>query len=109
MNIPDPAVYAALPLLGGAAVWIARQFVTQTAGPRGDVGPRGLTGQDAPPMTIRDYRQVAAVMKDELNGRYMLATEARERFAALEEKVDEAKREFIERLERFEERMRLHK
>ena len=108
MQVPDAGVYAVLPLMTGAAVWGLTQFVRQVVGPKGDTGPRGKPGADAPALTVkeiaevireelkgdaqrltvRDYKEFAEVLRAELNGRYMMAGEARERFAAIEEKLD---------------------
>lgn len=85
MNIPDPAVYALLPTLGGMAVWIGTAFI------------KSVTGTSAPvpaipnipvSMTVRDYQQISELLKKELNGRYMFAEEARNRFDAIEHKLD---------------------
>ena len=88
MNVPDGAVYAALPTLGAAAVWIATSFIKQVAGPRGERGDRGDAGRDAPELTVRDYQLISETLVKELNGRYMIADEARGRFMALEAKMD---------------------
>ena len=99
MNVPDGAVYAALPLMGAAAVWIATQFVRQVAGPRGE---QGAPGHDAPEMTVRDFQLIADELVKRLNGRYMLADEARGRFMALEAKIDEHAKETRRVLARLE-------
>ena len=88
MQVPDAGVYAVLPMTGAFAVWGLTQFVRQVVGPKGDTGPRGQPGADAQRLTVRDYKEVAEVLRAELNGRYMMAGEARERFAAIEEKLD---------------------
>jgi hypothetical protein len=55
-------------------------------------------------MTVRDYQQMADILKQELNGRYMMADEARLRFDKLNEKVDTHASQvsrFIEKVESF--------
>jgi hypothetical protein len=83
--VPDGAVWAALPLMGAMGVWSLRSLIVQVAWPKGD---RGETGRDGPAMTVRDYREISDVLRKELNGRYMMADEARERFTTLEQKLD---------------------
>ena len=95
MNVPDAAVYAALPMIGGFAVWVAGRFVNQIAGPKGEPG---MPGRDAPELTVRDYQLISETLVKELNGRYMIADEARGRFMSLEAKIekhgDEMRRAF---------------
>jgi hypothetical protein len=92
MVVPDAAVYAALPLMGGALVWGGRQFVLSVMGKKID--------NEAPTdeISIRTYRKLCDMFKLELNGRYMAADEARSRF-------EEIERKSRERFERIEERL----
>lgn len=88
MNIPDPAVYATLPMFGGMVVWIGTQFVKSvTRGDTGAAGPQGIPGATMA-MTVRDYQQISDLMKQELNGRYMFADESRKRFDMVDHKID---------------------
>lgn len=80
MNVPDPAVYAALPVIGGAFIWIARQFIL-------DVLSRSRP-RTAPQMSLGDFGQLADALKRELNGRYMFAEEARDKFNGLEMRLE---------------------
>jgi hypothetical protein len=83
MVVPDAAVYAALPLLGGVAVWVGKQFVSSVK-----------LGTGTPPdeMSVKVYRQLAHMFRSELeshfDNRYMFADEARQRFTDLEQKLD---------------------
>ena len=84
MNVPDAAVYAALPMIGGFAVWVAGRFVKQVAGPQGERGEPG-----SHEVTVRDYKLISEELVKQLNGRYMLADEARGRFMRVEAKIDQ--------------------
>ena len=96
MNIPDPVVYVSIPSTIAGLIWAGRQFVYQTVGKQGnqgiqgDQGPEGPPGHDAFDMTVRDYKILSEQLVKELNGRYMLANESRERFMALEGKIDDS-------------------
>jgi hypothetical protein len=83
MNIPDPMVYASIPLMGTALVWLGRQFVLSVS-PK----PKGLKAGTMPDITVRTYQQISSLMKQELDGVYMPAKETRERFDALERKFE---------------------
>jgi hypothetical protein len=86
MQVPDAAVYACVPTLAGCLLWIGRQFVMDVISSR---GPRGEKGDPGPGMTVRDYKEFSSFLIGQLNGRYLMAGEARERFAALESKLDD--------------------
>jgi hypothetical protein len=89
MNIPDPMVYASLPILGGAAVWIGQQFVQSVIfRNRDDPKTSPERRERLSAMTVQDYRQISELLKQELNGRYMFAKEARERFGGIENKIE---------------------
>jgi hypothetical protein len=88
MNVPDAAVYAALPMIGGFAVWVAGRFVKQVAGPQGERGERGEAGRVSPELTVRDFQLIADELDKRLNVKYMLADEARGRFMSLEAKIE---------------------
>lgn len=94
MTVPDPLVYASIPLLGGAVVWIGQQFVQSVIlRNRATADPERAIAPPAPPLlapqlTVESYRQIAELMKQELNGRYMFAKEARDRFGSVETKID---------------------
>ena len=87
VNVPDPAVYGSIPVVAGALLWIGRQFVVATVGQAGPKGDKGATG-DPGSMSVRDYRQLSDYLIERLNGRYLLATDARERFDAIDRKLD---------------------
>ena len=90
VNVPDPAVYASIPVVAGSLLWIGRQFVVATVeqvGPKGDVGAKGATG-DPGEMTVDNYRKFSDFLIERLNGRYLLATDARERFDKIDSKLD---------------------
>lgn len=110
MTIPDQLFYACIGPAAGAVVWWARQFVISSisrwrqegSGPA-DISPaRGAASSAG--MTVRDYQQIRELMVKELNGRYMLAKEARERFDALAEKIEDVRRLLEERLTKERER-----
>lgn len=83
MTVPDPAFYASLPAIGGMIVWIARQFVIANA-----KSSSGEFESIAPSLTVRGYKEIAELLTKELNGRYMLAGEARDKFKELGSKID---------------------
>jgi hypothetical protein len=85
MTIPDPAVYASIPTALCFGVWSVRQLIKSVKGETGARGPRGIEGSA---MTVRDYKQLADLLKEELNGRYMMAPEARDKFEDVKERVD---------------------
>ncbi len=98
MTIPDPAVYSALPVVAGALLWAAKAFVSDVINRTRRRTTTTTTVTTAPPlppasthveMTLGDFRQIADLLKAELNGRYMFAAEAREKFSELGDKLDE--------------------
>ncbi len=88
MQIPDPAIYASLPVLGAACVWVGRQFVVTNARRLREPAIRVAAPLDVP-MSLREYKDVSDLLKQELNGRYMAASEARDRFAQVERKIED--------------------
>lgn len=98
MNIPDAEVYSALPVIGGGLLWAAKAFVTDIIDRtkrRTTTTTTTISAPAAPPhvphveMTLGDFRQVADLLKDELNGRYMFAKEAREKFDEIRSSIQE--------------------
>lgn len=85
MNVPDPAVWASIPIVAGSLLWAAKQFVTSTVNEKGDKGEKGDTGEG---LTVKGYKELSELLISRLNGRYMMASESREKFAALEGKLD---------------------
>ena len=83
MFIPDPAVYAALPILASGVTWAAKAFIDSRA--RRRISP----GTNHVELTLGDFQQIADLLKRELNGRYMFANEARQKFDELANKMDE--------------------
>lgn len=81
MNIPDPAVYASIPVVGAAAVWIGRQFVQSVLR---NSRPGGRTVE----MNVGEYKQLSELLTQTLNGRYMAATEARDRFSRIDRNIE---------------------
>jgi hypothetical protein len=81
MMIPDQFVYASIPVVAGGALWIGRQFVRS-------VDSDAHTEEDQPvpttELSLRDYQQLSEVLKQELDTRYMLASEMRNWFARIE-------------------------
>ncbi len=91
MTIPDTAVYAILPIAAAAALWAAKAFVDERTRRRTTTTTVTTTQPQAPAhveLTIGDFRQIADLLKAELNGRYMFANEAREKFDELGERLD---------------------
>ncbi len=68
-------------------MWAAKAFVSQVAGPRGDKGDTGQPGSMAE-LSVRDYKEITDVLRRELNGRYMMAEEARDRFSAIDKRLE---------------------
>ena len=103
MVVPDSAAWALVATnAGGIFVWALRSFINQEAGPKGSTGNTGAPGKDAPEITIRVYKQLADLLISQLNGRYMMADEARHRLQTLEVKLDvqgESLNKLIERLD----------
>lgn len=95
MTIPDPLVYASIvPLLGATAKvgqWFVQDVIRQKK-----TNDRSNAAIDQRParaeMTISEFRPIADLLKDELNGRYMMAQEARDKFAAIDAKLVEVDR-----------------
>lgn len=98
MNIPDAEVYSALPVIAGGLLWTAKAFVTDIIDrtKRRTTTTTTVTSAPAPPptasthveLTLGDFRQIAELLKAELNGRYMFAAEARQKFDELGAKLD---------------------
>lgn len=88
MNVPDWAVGSSIPVLAGSLAWGARQFVLSVVTKRGPQGTQGEPGPAGPEMTVRAFNQLADLLTQRLNGRYMLAIEARERFDRIETLID---------------------
>ncbi len=88
MALNDAMVGACVPLVVGFGVWIAKQFIHQEVerGPRGDPGPPGEPGLG---MSVRNFKEFADFLIQQLNGRYLLAEEFRLRHSQLEMKVDD--------------------
>jgi len=84
----DTMVGACIPLAIGFGVWVAKQFVKQEVGAQGEHGEKGDKG-DPGDMSVKQFQSLCKYLVTELNGRYMLAEEARERFDKLERRVNE--------------------
>jgi hypothetical protein len=92
VQVPDPFVYAAVPLIGGFLLWCLRQFIVSTGkqgiqGDTGPPGPQGAKGVDG--MSVRDFKEFSRLLCTEMNGRYLLAKDARDEFAKLNLKLDQ--------------------
>ncbi len=96
MTIPDNAVYTAVPILAGMALWIAKSFVHQIASKaKRTTTVTTTTSVPAAPtipahveLTLTDFTQISDLLKKELNGRYMFAEEARKQFKETREQVE---------------------
>lgn len=88
MTIPDPLVYSSLPVLLGFVVWVSRNFVKETVALFKKDSRDDAASPPRKQLSIGDFTEIATLLKQELNGRYMFAVEARERFAAIERKID---------------------
>ena len=88
MSVLDAALGATIPIIAGTLVWAGRQFVTQTVGQTGARGPIGPSGP-AGSMTITDYHELADLLMERFNGRYLLASDARAMFDRIERKIDQ--------------------
>lgn len=86
MNIPDPFIYASIAPIGGFVVWTGRQFVVWATNQKKNQEVDS-TLQPLVELTVRDYKQITELFTKELNGRYMFATEAREKFEKLEQQL----------------------
>lgn len=97
MNIPDGLVYASLPVLLGAIYKAGRWFVQDVVSTNKKANRENARIDDrspgpAPLITLHDFDDISSLMKKELNGRYMLAPEAREKFASLERLIEQLTR-----------------
>ena len=91
MSVLDAALGSTVTIVASTLVWVGRQFVTQTVGQtgaRGPIGPSGPTGSTGS-MTIKDYHELADLLMERFNGRYLLAVDARDRFDRIEHKIDQ--------------------
>src|SRR5580693_1733236 len=96
MNVPDPLFYASIPTLGGLLLWGGRQFVLSTIGMKGDKGEKGDRGESSLGDSVRDFVDLRKAITEELNGRYMFADEARQRFEKLECGLENLETKLIE-------------
>lgn len=92
--------------MAASVYWIARQFILDVMSKtrRGALDLRSLSIPPATAapvqhveMTLSDFRQIADMLKRELNGRYMFADEARKRFEDLENRLEAS----VEDLKRY--------
>ena len=94
MMVPDGLVWASIPVLAGCLLWAGRGFVIDTVnqrGPKGEDGKQGEQGNPGPGMSVRSYKELSEMLVTQLNGRYMMADEARQRFDLMAEKIDDLK------------------
>lgn len=89
MIVPDGLVFASAPVLLAASAKAGQWFVQDVISHNKKTSRTNTSA----PMTLADFELIADLMKRELNGRYMFATEAREKFAALEKQIEEHARE----------------
>lgn len=73
-------------------VWTARQFVLSVRARSSEPAHAHST------LTLRAYREIAAMLKKELDGVYMTASEGRTHFGSLSLKIDGLTAEFHEYL-----------
>jgi hypothetical protein len=92
MTIPDPFVYASIVPLAATAAKVGQWFVQDVVRQKKSNDQSNAALDQRPThqeMTMADFDQIAERLKRELNGRYMFAKECREKFAAIETKIDE--------------------
>lgn len=78
MTVPDSVFGAGITVGAGAAVWAAKSFIRQIAGPRTD-RTEGIGG-----VSVDDYQTALGYAEKVFNGRYLLAKDAAERFDKIE-------------------------
>ena len=94
MIVPDAVVYGNLALGGTVLVWAARQFIYQTVGNEGNQGNRGPQGDKGDPgepscnMSVKEFNVFCDLLMVRLNGRYLLAEDAKDMFKGIENKID---------------------
>ena len=116
MDALTPWLIAALPFAATFGGWAVKTYIGQVASERGPKGDRGDRGQDYRDsaehlelvkgmqacqdaikklsdrpfidMSVRDCEQLSDYLMKQFNGRYMLAPEAREKFAAIHHRID---------------------
>lgn len=86
--ISDALLGACVPIAAGGVLWTVKQFIKTTVGERGPKGDDGPRGKDGLSMSVRQYKEFSDFLITQLNGRYLLAAEARELFSSLENKVE---------------------
>lgn len=99
MNIPDPAVYAAVPVAGAFVVWIGKQFVQWASGSPAASGA-GVIPKHS--IELADYTQIADALTKSLNGRYMFAPECRGKFDEVNRKMDDMARSLTDIADQME-------
>jgi hypothetical protein len=82
MNIPDPAVYAALPVVGAFVVWSARSLILQVTG-RNEPEPVLIN------LSARDWLNIMGAIEKQFNGRYLMTEEARQQFGGIRDELQE--------------------
>ena len=110
MNIPDPAVYAAIPVVGASIVWVGRQFIREQN--RRDALDNKthdiqlIRDNDDNPveplrLSARDWLNIVAAIEKQFNGRYWLASEARAAMEALGHKLDSQSEKLHDRISKL--------
>jgi hypothetical protein len=91
MMVPDGLVWVSIPVLAGAigkaSQWFVQDVISTSKRANRDNAKIDERAQGRT-MSITDFEQIGTLLKQELNGRYMLATEAREKFAAISHQID---------------------
>ena len=124
MNIPDPAVYSSLPIIGGAFVWSIRALIREqqqksvqlgtdnqnaatvaaTATKNAAAVAAVADGGDVH-LTARDWFNIMAAIEKQFNGRYWLASEARAAMAELRKHSEEQTDKLHERISKLREEL----
>lgn len=114
MNIPDPAVYASIPVLGGAIVWVGRQFIREQNRRDGlDTETQRIQARrDDQPITnyltlsVRDWASIMEQIEKRFNGRYWQATEARAAMKEIREHSEQQTQRLHDRISKLGDEIR---
>lgn len=84
MGLSDNLLGAAVPIVVGAGYWALKQLIREQSGRQGPKGDRGEPGLG---MTVRNFKEFSDFLIIQLNGRYLLANEARAWFKKIDDRI----------------------